>query len=143
MDKLKELTDLIRSEIKELTAIEVGQIFNSKIYGNIVATRIEQHTANTYSIYGFDVKEGLPRNNYYPRDLELVGKEIMLNNVLYWHSLNGRNKYSHFDVSYGEGYFMIYDGKKNGSLLWDFSKPYLKDQSEELIKFLCDLANLK
>ncbi len=143
MDKLKELTDLIRSEIKELTAIEVGQIFKSKFDGNIVATRIEQHTANTYSIYGFDVKEGLPRNNCYPRDLELVGKEIMLNNVLHWHSKKSRNKYSHFEVSNGEGYFVIYDEEEAESKAWDLSKPYLKDQSEETIKFLCNLAGIK
>lgn len=84
MDKIQKLTDLIKSNIKELTKIEVGQVFNSKYYGHIVATKVTHLSEGKYSIYGFDIKEGLPRDNYYPRDLDLVGKEPMLNNVLHF-----------------------------------------------------------
>ena len=64
---------------------------------------------------------------------------ILLNDVLEWHSLNGRCKYSHFEVSKGEAYFSIYDGEENESINWDLSKLKLSDQSEELINFLHDL----
>jgi hypothetical protein len=84
MDKIQKLTDIIKLNIKELTEIKVGQVFNSKYYGDIVATKVTYLSEGKYSIYGFDIKEGLPRDNYYPRDLDLVGKEPMLNNVLYF-----------------------------------------------------------
>jgi hypothetical protein len=63
----------------------------------------------------------------------------MLNNVLKWHSLKGRNKYSHFEVSGGNGRFEIYDSEEGYSLDWDLSKNLLKHQSDELIEFLHEL----
>jgi len=70
----------------------------------------------------------------------IVGKEPMLNDVLLWHSSNSIDKYSHFEVSKGEAYFSIYDGEKTESLVWNLSKPYLKDQSSELIEWLSTLG---
>jgi hypothetical protein len=130
-EKIQKITDLIKSNIKELTKIEVGQVFNSKYYGHIVATKVTYLSEGKYLIYGFDIKEGLPRDNYYPMDLELVGKEPMLNNVLHFfiESLYSRSKeyddFSVLDIILSE---------------WDYSKPYLKDQSQATINYLFDLA---
>jgi hypothetical protein len=131
MDKIQKLTDIIKLNIKELTEIKVGQVFNSKYYGDIVATKVTYLSEGKYSIYGFDIKEGLPRDNYYPRDLDLVGKEPMLNNVLYFfieslYSTSKEDKHlSVLDMILSE---------------WDYSKMYLKDQSEATINYLFDLA---
>lgn len=135
---MKELENKIRESLPHLQKIEKSQIFHSKYYGNITATKITEWGKGVCSIYGF-CEEGLPRDNYYPKDLELVGKPIMLNDVLLWHSLNGRDKYSHFEVSKGEAYFSIYDGEETESIIWNLNSPYLSEQSEELIKFLNEL----
>ena len=126
-------------ELPYLRNIEKGQRFHSDYYGTITATKITNLGKMVYSIYGFDDKYGSPRDCYYPRDLGLLGKNIMLNDVLKWHSSNGRDKYSHFEISKGEAYFSIYDGEETESIIWDLSKPYLKDQSKELLEWLADL----
>ena len=71
-------------------------------------------------------------------DLE-VGRKVMLNDVLGWHSSKGRDKYSHFEVSKEEAYFSIYDGEESESIVWDLKKPYLIDQSSELLEWLENL----
>jgi len=63
-----------------------------------------------------------------------------LNDVLKWHSSNGRDKYSHFEVSKGEAYFSIYDGEESDSIIWDLSKMHLHEQSNELIEWLAELV---
>lgn len=63
-----------------------------------------------------------------------------LNDVLKWHSSNGRDKYSHFEVSKGEAYFSIYDGEESYSIVWDLSKLHLHEQSNDLIEWLADLV---
>lgn len=63
-----------------------------------------------------------------------------LNDVLKWHSSNGRDKYSHFEVLKGEAYFSIYDGEESDSIVWDLSKVFLHEQSNELIEWLAGLV---
>lgn len=135
---MKELENKIREALPHLQKIEKGQIFYSKYYGNITATKITPHGKGMYSIYGF-CQEGMPRDNYYPRDLELVGKPIMLNDVLNWYSINGRDSYSHFEVGRGQGVFRVYDSDESYSIIWNLDYPLLSDQSEELINFLNNL----
>lgn len=129
----------ILTELPYLRNIEIGQRFYSEYYGTITATKITNWGKMVFSIYGFDEKDGNPRDCYFPKDLKLLGKAIMLNDVLKWHSYNGRDKYSHFEISKGEAYFSIYDGEEAESIIWDLSKPLLKDQSQELISWLADL----
>lgn len=62
-----------------------------------------------------------------------------LNDVLKWHSSKDRNKYSHFEVSKGIGYFVIYDSDESYVINWDLSKGLLHEQSDELIDWLSDL----
>lgn len=69
----------------------------------------------------------------------VVPEPPKLNDVLKWHS-NGRDKYSHFEVSKGEGYFSIYDGEESYSIVWDLSKVFLHEQSNELIEWLAELV---
>lgn len=64
-----------------------------------------------------------------------------LSQVLKWHSSNGRDKYSHFEVSNGEAYFSIYDGEEIESIIWDLNFNDLQNQSEELKKWLIELIN--
>ncbi len=131
LEKVRFISNVIRDKFPELKAIEVGQVFHSEYYGKITATKVQQHSPTTYSIYGFDEKDGLPRDNYYPKDLGLVGREIMLNNVLhYFQELL-------FEQSYMD------KSKTNIEMIlseWDYSKPYLKDQSEATIFYVFDFA---
>lgn len=62
-----------------------------------------------------------------------------LSQVLKWHSSNGRNKYSHFEVSKGEAYFSIYDGEESDSIAWNLNFEELENQSEQLIEWLAEL----
>lgn len=135
---MKELENKIREALPRLQKIENGQIFYSKYYGNITATQVLHEGGGNYSIYGF-CEKGLPRDSYYPRDLELVGKPITLNDVLIWHSTNGRDLYSHFEVGMGQGVFRVYDSDESYSIIWNLQSPFLADQSEELINFLNDI----
>ncbi len=118
---LNELENKIRKAIPELQNIEIGQRFYSEYYGIITATKITPHSKITYSIYGFDEKEGLPRDCYYPRDLTLIGKPIQLNHVLEY-------------VQYKDVIFSLL-------MLWDIKSNLLSDQSVELIKFVNELKN--
>lgn len=63
-----------------------------------------------------------------------------LNDVLKWYSSNGRDKYSHFEVSKGEAYFSIYDGEESDTIVWDLSKVHLHEQSNNLIEWLVELV---
>lgn len=49
-NKTQKLTALIKANIKDLTEIAVGQVFYSKYYGNIVATKVEHLSDGKYSI---------------------------------------------------------------------------------------------
>jgi hypothetical protein len=139
-EEYKKLRAKILLDCTHLTRIEVGQVFDSKFYGNIVATSVEKCHKDFYRIYGFDVKQGLPRSceyrtDYFTSDLDIVGKEPTLSDVLFW--FNGlKYKYAHFEVDE----FCIYDSDEPTEFIkWDLTKCYLKDQSEELIEFLNDL----
>jgi hypothetical protein len=62
------------------------------------------------------------------------GKEPLLSDVLEWmkvlHTeIHSINKYGHF-----------HDRVWNGIYSWDLSKPYLKEQNQELIDYLCTLG---
>lgn len=126
---MKDLEDKIREALPHLKEVEKGQIFHSKYYENITATKIIEYGKGVYSIYGF-CEEGLPRDNYYPKDLELVGKPIMLNDVLLW--LKGIDTDLHSINKYG----IMHDKEWNMMCRWNLNSPYLSEQSEELIKFL-------
>jgi len=138
--KIQALSNEIRKALPYLMEIEVGQIFNSSYYGNIIATKVNKLKINIanveiFDIYGFDINEGLPRSLVYPKECTLIGYEPKLNDVLAWMKSIDRNIYTLISV---DGYF--YDNWTNLiDISWNLEKPYLKDQSAELIDFLYSL----
>lgn len=79
---MKTLENKIREALPRLQKIEKGQRFMSSYYGVITATKITDWYNGIYSIYGYDEIEGLSRDCYYPKELELLGHPIKLNDVL-------------------------------------------------------------
>lgn len=133
--KYQELKTKILKELQHLCKLEPNQIFNSKYYDDIVAVKITPLENNIYHVYGFDIKEGLPRSNYYPRDLSLVGKDPVLSDILLWFKLQNY-KYAHFE----NNYFCVYDSEETYKIEWNLTNHYLKEQSEELIDFLLEIS---
>lgn len=123
---MRELENKIREALPRLQKIEKGQRFFSKYYGVIVATQVKELSRDKYDIYGFDETEGLPRSNYYPRELELIGHPIKLNDVLEY--LLDVEKYSTKDSQ-----------MQKVLNVWDLSSVFLADQSDELKEFLNNL----
>lgn len=70
---------------------------------------------------------------------KIIGHDILLSDVLEWlKELELSNKINIFNIGCTEmGQFVILYKKKY--YFWNLSKPYLKDQSEELIEFLYNL----
>ncbi len=132
MSNYEKLKTEIQKAIPNLMKIEEGQIFNSEHYGDIIATKITSHTKKSFSVYGFDIKEGLPRDNYYPRDLKLIGKEPMLNDVLEWIKIK-LNSDDDLKLKYHFMYKILET--------WDTSSPYLKDQDILIMNTLFSLYN--
>lgn len=124
------LENKIREALPRLQKIEKGQRFLSKYYGVITATCIYNSDGNKFEIYGFDEMEGLSRRGNYPRDLELVGHPIKLNDVLEYIHFLDKNKTSQYFIT--ESYDDILPN-------WDLSSVFLADQSNELKEFLNSL----
>jgi len=129
---LKKIEKTVRTSLPHLMELEKYQVFNSKIYGDIVATQkpLKTKDVDLYSVYGFDVKEGLPRscfyyekNKIYNDDLTLVGKDIYFTDILYYFKT----------VKNQDLYINIFTGLIN---LWDYKKPELKYQPENVIEFI-------
>lgn len=62
-----------------------------------------------------------------------------LNDVLKWYSTNNRDRYSHFEVSAGVGFFVIYESEDTYSFEWNLDFLELKNQNDELITWLSEL----
>ena len=131
-EKLNELTTEIRKSIPRLMELSNGCVLEK--YNE----KYKIHEVKNERYYLTNILGGHTKYEI-DRDYTIIGHEPLLNDVLEWHSLNGRCKYSHFEVSKGEAYFSIYDGEENESIILDLSKSKLSDQSEELINFLHDL----
>lgn len=92
--------------------------------------------------YCFDYGDGIYFHSYFPSKFKVIGHDILLNDVLEWFkNLNHETIIVSQITAHG-----ILIGTENTDTLravqfpkWDLSKPYLKDQSEELIEFLYNL----
>lgn len=135
MNKLDLLKQSIRKNIPSLMEIGKGLLFLRKRIDapDELEDILEFCGSSTYSViyhnseidhFGrFDKKQPLGK---------IIGKEPMLNDVLAWFKLS-KYEYAHFEGHY----FLIYNGdEKCDPIEWDLSKPYLKDQSEQMIDFL-------
>ncbi|AZB23609.1 hypothetical protein EG339_02715 [Chryseobacterium bernardetii] len=103
-----------------------------------------------------EIREKLPRLKEVKKQSYIGGCNIMtlsapmLNDVLEWHS-KYYCKNSHFEVlnivindeKHPAGVFIDYSEEYTARFIWDLSKPFLKDQSPELIKFLHSLIKTK
>lgn len=121
-----KIEEKIYSENPHLLNIERGQRFLSKYYGVITATNITHYTQDIIDVYGFNSKSCLPRNER-SYNLEVIGKEITLENILVWLSQK-----DHYSVSMDRGKFYIF------GLSWEFGK-HINEQSQELIDHLLSL----
>ncbi len=70
-------------------------------------------------------------------DVKIIGKEPMLNDVLEWLLVKSQSDFEPADKRYLT-HFLAFKLSE-----WDLSKPFLKDQSPELIKFLHSLIKTK
>lgn len=130
---MKELENKIREALPRLKKIEKGQKFLSKYYGTITATKIDDIGGGRYDIYGFDEVEGLPRCGYYPKEFELIGHRIKLNNVLEYVKIKDLPIYNTIGVN------TLAFGIFPEIQYWDLSSVYLDDQSDKLKEFLNNL----
>ncbi len=144
-EKLKAVTDDIRVKLPRLMKLEKGCLIgynNSAGICEVITTYIGDNRL-LVSWYGETESEMLSRRklNAEKSLFHIIGKEIQLNDVLEWHS-QIKNSNSHFQVNNGVGVFYSYpqsETEGERTIEVDLSKPYLKDQSEELINFLYEL----
>jgi hypothetical protein len=137
MNKIDKLTEVIRLAIPELMELKKGCLITVKEYPNeIIEILSNQYPSKCnacsldgkYIIIDFDDAWGSHNTATYDKT---IGAYPMLHNVL------------HFFV---ESLYSTSKEDKHLSVLdmilseWDYSKMYLKDQSESTINYLFDLA---
>lgn len=92
-----------------------------------------------------EIREKLPRLKELEAGIFIIWKDPMLNDVLEWLTILELDQIT---VEFSNQEFMIvkdlgpvqhWDDHDYEGYIWDLSKPYLKDQSPELITFLHSL----
>lgn len=147
IEKLDVIVKDIRQKLPRLMELEEGCWVNR--YGEQgIIIEVNKESYNTLvanqSVY-HNLKNATKQD-------EIIGKEPMLNDMLEWVKIlkyfeDNRFKKLYIDCN---GYFYIRDYDTEHQTLedipeyikWDLSKPYLKDQSEELIDFLYSLLKI-
>ncbi|NML70010.1 hypothetical protein HHL23_09375 [Chryseobacterium sp. RP-3-3] len=127
MKQLEELTADIREKLPMLK-------------NSIKAERIQDSENNCYRIFMGGIFMGTTSNNELSKYVvnHINDDEIMLNDVLEWFGENYAIYIYNFPDTGIKGLFYHTDyGMFEHA--WDLSKPYLKDQSPELISFLHSL----
>lgn len=144
-EKLYKITQDIRAKLPRLMELEEGTIIRLD-HEDGTSTLGKVMTVNAGYIYFYNesfsdcVKIIQKEKNVYEiaHDTEIdekmvvIGKEPMLHDILQWFNII-------IEEVKEEGFekrIYLYDRMKELPGLWDLSKPYLKDQSEELIDFL-------
>ncbi|MFP3835375.1 hypothetical protein [Chryseobacterium sp. SIMBA_028] len=152
MKALEQLTADIREKLPRLMDLTQGSIIKSLIedkrnylvkdsfleigYNEDYTCLVDNQHVNIRQVH-------LDGYTYKLESFEIIGKEPILNDVLEWHSKH-HSKNSHFevfnivmnDVKHPAGVFLDYSEEDTARFIWDLSKPYLKDQTPELITFL-------
>ncbi|MDY3344412.1 hypothetical protein PG326_04015 [Riemerella anatipestifer] len=129
-EKLQAITADIRQKLPRLMKLEEGCLIKDKgtdIIGKIV------HKNNDEFIFiqwmdDMYVKHSKCSLEYLENRFKSLGKDPMLTDVLEW---LGTELYTVF--TYG---LEVYGSDEVYMFTWDLSKPYLKDQSKEVIDFL-------
>ncbi len=139
-EKLKAVTEDIRSKLPRLMKLEKGcLVFNTRTEhrGEILEVFANKKRNNpTYLVHWIS---SMPLVNTYDEDyllpeIEIIGKEPMLNDVLEW--LEKGKSANTFNINSRGAIFIEFSATSGYCGIWDLSKPYLHQQSEELINFL-------
>lgn len=136
MKALEELTQDIREKLPRLKELTIGTIIKSKMEDRRNFITVDAYYEIGYSEeYGLcsadDNHVNIDGYTYNANSFEIIGKNPMLNDVMEWF------KYSDMRDGINMMYEWIWvDTVKEVLRLWNLSKPYLKDQSPELITFL-------
>ena len=127
---LEQLTNKVRQAIPRLMEATTGCLIQSKYYG--IAPMIFYDSE--YYEYTF-VDELLLYRKCNEKDITIIGHEPMINDVLEWlgdkYSIDNDGNLYKYDI---DKFQWVYKMR-----FWDLSKPYLKDQSKELINYLNEL----
>lgn len=149
-EKLASVEAQIRKDIPRLMEVRQGCILFNKITNHFQKVYLEtQHFVllNNLNITYLDF-HSFRKNEL--DDFEIIGHDIMLNDVLEWLKCLGFLSECSSIYSDGESFCreeLVYDNddnflyKKTTCSDWYLPSPYLKDQSEELINFLYNIKN--
>lgn len=121
---MKELEDKIREALPHLKELTEGCFYGYDDEPCIKIVFKDENEVSFINILTFDKISMLTIDSFNHLDLELIGKDIMLNDVLNWLTTFERNTVKYVDEILCE---------------WDLTSPYLKDQSEALINYLNEL----
>jgi|688.fasta_scaffold81681_7 hypothetical protein len=144
MNELEQLTEEIKKELPRLMELTDGCIIKTP-HWNIFIQMYEKNKYDDYYIFGSSIfndnydKICSVANIYkeFSKETSIIGHPILLSDVLEW--LKGINTEIHSINKYGLFHDRNWNGAKDLKCAWDLSKPYLKDQSQELIDYLHSL----
>ena len=144
MNQLEVLIIDIREKLPRLMQLEEGQKLKS-----LISDPTNDICKDSYFIVGWNEEYNCTIENDHieiggyvyiiNKDFEVIGKEPMLNDVLEWFATKEIT-----GLHFVTNHFINFSLKNNLPTVcgkWDLSKPYLKDQSNELIEFLLTLKN--
>ncbi|TQM18309.1 hypothetical protein [Chryseobacterium aquifrigidense] len=132
MKELEELTREIREKLPRLKELSKGCIIES-------SEKVFEIDDLMYAVcYNDQIFDRFTDSWVFSDEYTIIGKEPMLNDVLQW--------FKESDMK--DGINMMHEliwshTAKEIINHWNLSKPYLKDQSPELIKFLHSLLKTK
>jgi len=139
--KIEALSNKIREALPYLFELSHGCIIEKnndkqKYIVNSVFVDIGR-SISLYTSYLHDENRGSSFSFFFDaKRYKIVGHEPKLNDVLNWFVRIKKPYYAHFKDSY----FYVYNHDDTINILnWNLEKPYLKDQSAELIDFLYSL----
>lgn len=134
--KIESLSNEIRKALPYLMELSEGCLiedtYNSIIYKVSISTERNILNEKIIQVFGIDIKNKFTIKGFIVcRHHKIIGHEPMLNDVLAW--LSNIDTSMYFLNIYG-----VFFNRhiSNMRIFWDFEKPYLKDQSEQLINFL-------
>lgn len=146
-EKLHTLETTIRKSIPRLMEVSEGCILKRKshfeLYSDYVILKIKRDDFSTYTEIDGKHKGSFSIENEKLLDhFEIIGHDILLSDVFEWLGTLFNFTIDHKGVIYQEFDYYFEGGLDrdyNEVAKVDFSKPYLKDQSEEFWDFLYNL----
>lgn len=141
MKELEELTLEIREKLPRLMELTEGQNLESLINdSSVLIVKGEIFTIGKFDCFLSEKDNEIEVGGYYyqaGKEFKIIGRDPMISDVLEWFDEN-------YTIQVNEGFFTRGWFDTEGLFYeWDMSKPYLKDQSPELIKFLHSLIKTK